>query len=203
MKKHIMKKLKKERGNQCEICTYNRCLNSLEFHHTNPENKLFNISNPGKHTIEEIIEEANKCKLLCGNCHREAHEAMFNALVKDNELIITSNPIIEELFIPPIKRKKISERDLCACGNAKTVEASKCRSCSTKDTAAKRNAHLPKIIWPDNETLSKLVWEKPLLEIAKELNTNHQRVGIYCKKQNISIPPLGYWSKGCIANQSN
>lgn len=44
-----------------------------DFHHREPENKNFRISNAMSRTMswERIIEEIDKCDLLCANCHRE------------------------------------------------------------------------------------------------------------------------------------
>ncbi len=70
-RKELIKELK---INGCAICGYNRCQHSLDFHHSNPEDKLFRIglSNIGhNYTIEKIIDEVNKCILVCANCHRE------------------------------------------------------------------------------------------------------------------------------------
>lgn len=48
---------------------------ALQFHHLDPKEKLFELDS---RTIErkkdrEIIEEFNKCILLCANCHSELH----------------------------------------------------------------------------------------------------------------------------------
>ena len=52
--------------NGCAICgSYNR----LDFHHTNPEDKKFNISHLLSYDNEDIITELNKCILLCRSCH--------------------------------------------------------------------------------------------------------------------------------------
>lgn len=58
--------------NGCAICGYDKCTRSLDFHHVNPKTKLFNI---GVTTVSrrDIIDELNKCVLLCRNCHGEIH----------------------------------------------------------------------------------------------------------------------------------
>jgi hypothetical protein len=45
----------------------------LCFHHKNPENKIFGISQNKKVRYEQLFEEAKKCDLLCKNCHSEIH----------------------------------------------------------------------------------------------------------------------------------
>lgn len=60
-------------GGKCKICGYNKCIASLEFHHRNPEEKLFTISTNLNKSWDNIVEELDKCDLLCSNCHRELH----------------------------------------------------------------------------------------------------------------------------------
>jgi hypothetical protein len=59
---------------KCEMCgeTHPAC---LEFHHKDPKTKKFNISDAIRttHSLEEILEEINKCTLLCSNCHLTQH----------------------------------------------------------------------------------------------------------------------------------
>lgn len=64
------------KGGKCQECGYSKCIGALEFHHTDPSTKEFGIA---KNFVcrERLIKELEKCKLLCSNCHREAHEAML------------------------------------------------------------------------------------------------------------------------------
>lgn len=52
-----------------------------------------------------------------------------------------------------------------------------------------------KISWPTKEELEKLVWEKPTMILAKELNVTDSAIGKRCKKLGINKPPRGYWAK--------
>lgn len=67
------------KGGQCERCGYSKCIHALEFHHLNPSEKDFNISSSSK-SVEELKKEADKCQLLCANCHREVHQEMIEYL---------------------------------------------------------------------------------------------------------------------------
>ena len=68
----IMKNLK---VNGCAICGYNKCARSLDFHHVNPKNKKFNLKLANLHKKDTlVVEEVNKCILVCRNCHGEIHE---------------------------------------------------------------------------------------------------------------------------------
>jgi transposase len=64
--------LVKEAGGCCQSCGYDRCLAALEFHHRDPSTKLFQLSLHGiTRSIEALRKEAEKCTLLCANCHAE------------------------------------------------------------------------------------------------------------------------------------
>jgi hypothetical protein len=64
------------KGNKCKVCGYNKCVASLVFHHINPKEKEFGIT--GKCiSIERLKKEADKCVLLCANCHGEIHSGLI------------------------------------------------------------------------------------------------------------------------------
>jgi hypothetical protein len=62
-------------GGGCEVCGYNKNAAALAFHHKNPKTKSFMLGchEIGCRTWDAIVEEANKCQLLCQNCHHELH----------------------------------------------------------------------------------------------------------------------------------
>lgn len=68
------------RGGSCESCGYSKNLSALEFHHIIPSNKKFMLNNSclSNRTYEECLKEAEKCLLLCSNCHREHHRPDLN-----------------------------------------------------------------------------------------------------------------------------
>ena len=61
-------------GGKCSKCGYNKSLQSLCFHHLDPQIKKFKISGSHSHSWKTIEEELKKCILLCHNCHHELHE---------------------------------------------------------------------------------------------------------------------------------
>lgn len=69
-------KLIEYKGGKCELCGYNTCTAALEFHHLDPKEKEFAISQVdtrSKVNFETLKKEVEKCMLLCANCHREIH----------------------------------------------------------------------------------------------------------------------------------
>ena len=57
----------------CKRCGFNECSEALDFHHRNPEEKLFNIGTGCLASIswQRIQNEIDKCDVLCANCHRQ------------------------------------------------------------------------------------------------------------------------------------
>ena len=45
------------------------------------------------------------------------------------------------------------------------------------------------------EELSKLIWEKPSTQIAKDYKISDKTVEKWCKSYNLQKPPRGYWMK--------
>jgi hypothetical protein len=71
--KKILIRLKQ---NGCSICGYNECQDALDFHHANPNDKKFNLCVDGIERKDDlIIDELNKCILLCKNCHAKIHNS--------------------------------------------------------------------------------------------------------------------------------
>jgi hypothetical protein len=60
-------------GGKCIVCGYSKCIGVLEFHHKNNNDKENDVSGLLYHTWKTIVEELDKCELLCANCHRELH----------------------------------------------------------------------------------------------------------------------------------
>ena len=66
------------KGGGCCVCGYNRCLEALDFHHIDPNEKEFGIAASGIIVSwERVKKEIEKCVLLCANCHREFHAGLI------------------------------------------------------------------------------------------------------------------------------
>ena len=60
-------------GGKCKMWGYKKCISALEFHHKD-SGKEFSVSELINNSSEQnVLKEANKCILLCANCHREIH----------------------------------------------------------------------------------------------------------------------------------
>jgi hypothetical protein len=71
-RRRVKRKLIERAGGRCVVCGYDRHPAALHFHHLDPETKSFVLSRHGvTRSFAEAAAEADKCVLLCGNCHAE------------------------------------------------------------------------------------------------------------------------------------
>ena len=81
----VKTKLVEYKGEKCQCCGYNRCIRALEFHHLDPSQKDFTISGKSK-SFETLKKEADKCILVCSNCHKEIHAGISK--IEDEEIYL-------------------------------------------------------------------------------------------------------------------
>jgi cytochrome c553 len=60
-----------EAGGSCVVCGYDRCIINLHFHHVDPTKKSFAMTVAMGKSIATFRKEAEKCVLVCANCHGE------------------------------------------------------------------------------------------------------------------------------------
>jgi len=142
-------------GGCCRACSYTKTTSNLHFHHVNPLTKKFSISHGYTRSWEDLIIEANKCILLCSNCHTEIHEGLLD---------INSYPIVTA-DIPP---KKITVRSVCNCGNYKHKTSIRCSICAKKLQE--------KISWPPYEELLEMTKETSVLATGRKLGVTDNAV---------------------------
>ena len=65
-------------GNPCQECGEDRP-ETLVFDHVNPSSKKHNISYMrGRYSLNAILKEIKKCRILCANCHSIRTSKQFN-----------------------------------------------------------------------------------------------------------------------------
>lgn len=70
-------RLVSEFGGQCKLCGYNRYFGALDFHHIDSKTKSFALSVKGlSYSWDSLKLEANKCVVLCKNCHAEVENGI-------------------------------------------------------------------------------------------------------------------------------
>jgi len=98
-RKALREKLVSHLGGKCCICGYSKCLSALEGHHCDPLGKDFSLSSGT--SWERLQKEADKCVLLCSNCHREVHEGLHLGYIVDNWDLEIDLELEEEINLEP------------------------------------------------------------------------------------------------------
>jgi len=57
---------------KCEVCGENH-IACLDFHHKNPSEKEITVSLAAMYSKTKVLNEIEKCIVLCANCHRKLH----------------------------------------------------------------------------------------------------------------------------------
>lgn len=77
-RRRVKLKLIEYKGGKCQICGYDKpCPSAYDFHHRDPNSKDFKIGGMIK-KLELLLKEADKCDLLCKNCHAETHDKEYS-----------------------------------------------------------------------------------------------------------------------------
>jgi hypothetical protein len=64
------------KGGCCYVCGYRRSVRAMCFHHLDPSTKTYRIASGNTIAWDRLIEELDKCVLLCANCHAEVHDGL-------------------------------------------------------------------------------------------------------------------------------
>lgn len=72
----VRDRLVEEAGGRCAICGYDRAQVALQFHHLDRTLKEFTIRGGATRSLERMRAEAEKCVLLCANCHAEVEAGL-------------------------------------------------------------------------------------------------------------------------------
>jgi len=102
---------------KCEKCNYEQYEGALDFHHEDSNEKKFELhgikiyENSCLETKKKIIDEVNKCTILCSNCHADLHFDKKKFEIHKNELYNwkykeTPKKIDKELVIKMYKEGK-------------------------------------------------------------------------------------------------
>ena len=76
-RRRVKRILVDEAGGCCVMCGYDACIAALQFHHVDPQAKTFALSHEGvTRSLDRARDEAQKCVLLCGNCHAEVEAGL-------------------------------------------------------------------------------------------------------------------------------
>ena len=178
------KKLKKDlveyKGGKCENCGYNKCVAAMDFHHKDPKEKDFGLScNGHTYSWKKITKEADKCLLLCSNCHRELHEEMNGYKDKRTDIKQRTYKTIHKESSPSRKRAIKKHNQCLTCG----IDTYNKHYCSNKCyNLAKR-----KVDRPSKEYLKELLIKNNWTKIGNMFGVSDNAVRKWAKRYGIDL----------------
>lgn len=157
---------------KCNRCGYDKHPAALQFHHTNPEEKLFDVSRGVSDLNWEATEkEIEKCECVCANCHAIEH-CRFSI----DELNVE---ISKETKSRPEKRRKTYKKYYCHCGEKKSYEAKQCAKCA--------GISIRKVVErPSKEILIQKLKDSNFCQVAKEYNVSDNAIRKWLKSYNVN-----------------
>lgn len=68
------------KGGKCQRCGYFKNLSALCFHHRNESDKRMKLTirELSNNNVQALMDEVEKCDLLCHNCHMEIHHSQHD-----------------------------------------------------------------------------------------------------------------------------
>lgn len=169
----------------------------FEFHHPDPSNKDFGISESSSHTksFAKLLPELDKVVLLCCRCHRIIHHKW------DKERMEARMAAFSSLPNPERGRPNLEPCGLDILPRDRTKVTRPCQTCD-KPTDRKKfcsqtcfRLQREQAEWPTDEKLKELVWAKPATTLAEELGVSSVAVKKRCRHRGIETPPRGYWAR--------
>ncbi|MGC1852072.1 MAG: helix-turn-helix domain-containing protein [Solirubrobacterales bacterium] len=83
-RRQVKRVLVAEAGGRCRMCGFNGHPAALHFHHLDPATKEFHLGHQGQsRAIARMRAEAEKCVLLCANCHALVESGVEKLSVAD------------------------------------------------------------------------------------------------------------------------
>lgn len=159
-KYHVKKKLVEYKGGKCVECGFVGDAVSFDFHHTK-SNKDFNIAGNYNRTWKILLEEVDKCVLLCSNCHRVVH-SKISFRFKDT--------------FYNIKNRKTAEKNKCSkCQKEISKQSKLCWQCFTQNRSTK-------IDWPPTDELQKMLGKSTYVAVGMKLGVSDNAIRRRLKK---------------------
>lgn len=162
-------------GGKCQCCGYNRCAESLDFHHIDPAQKEISLgsirANPK--AWGHIVNELRKCILICRNCHGEIHYM--------GRQLPESYTRFDERYADFVNNQDLAT----PCPHCGRGKASNRKHCSRSCSASAR--YQAPIDWSKID-LREMILTKSCRMIGDELGCSAKTVNDRLKRDGIAIP---------------
>ena len=161
-------------GGHCVCCGYDRCQTALEFHHLDPTQKDYQISNSNNSSWAAVRNELPKTVLVCANCHREIHAGLIDSVSLsssfDEERAKEIDTKVEE-----VKSHKIY---YCKyCGKEVWAGNDRCPECAA---LMRRKAERP-----SREELKDDIRNNSMVSVGKKYGVTDNAIRKWCKAYNL------------------
>lgn len=80
----VKRKQVEYKGGKCVVCGYDKCIEALDFHHVDPEEKDYTMSESNGN-FENSKHELDKTVLVCATCHREVHIGWHQEIINKHK----------------------------------------------------------------------------------------------------------------------
>jgi hypothetical protein len=151
---------------QCHRCGFSEeC--ALHAHHVVPSEKSFAISSGNTKALQDLVKEANKCILLCANCHAVIHK--YN-----EEFYFNKNNIPKYIMLDEMLPRTKSIRKCSECNKEISFKSKRCHDCYNNNRGI--------VKWPPIEELITLVNESNYSQVGKLLGVSDNAVSKRIKK---------------------
>ncbi len=191
----VKRKLIEMCGGKCKICGYNKCIGAFDFHHRDPTQKKFSLNdavNSG-FSWQSILEEIEKCDLLCCRCHREAEyiepdidiENTYKSFLRTKHVDTLGKkegiPTKQEL---EIMLSEFSSREISRSFNVSLATVGYWKM----KYGLKMNKVIRSIRIPSREELQNLIKEKTAVVIGRDFGVTDKAVKKWLIKYGIKNP---------------
>ena len=176
------RKLTKERifyvmGEKCSLCGLkDKCLDIYDFHHLNPEEKDFTISQGlYNNAWSKLVKELKKGTLLCANCHRKVHSNFeeYSKLLSSSFNQDRADEITQ--LIEDLKTHKVY---YCKdCGKIISLGAERCPVCEKIQRRV--------VSRPDRNKLKELIRTETFTGIANIFGVSDNAIRKWCTAYNL------------------
>ncbi len=168
-RRYLLMKVKavNHKGGKCIKCGYNNCVAAMIFHHRDPKTKDFDWSHLRKQSWKRIIEELDKCDLLCCRCHSEIHY---------------DKSILEEAV------QWMAEKKHTTKGTKVSGEIGYCKYCNKSFVRTKWDKNKKycsrecvrlsqeRVKWPNHDELLEIVTKLGMVKVGKNLGVSPRAV---------------------------
>ena len=98
----VKNKIIRLKGGKCQVCNNTYPNSVYDLHHIDPNEKDFNLGNKTSTVKMDVcLQEAEKCILVCANCHRMIHSEDIQITIgNDGEVIVLTGKTLNGNPVP-------------------------------------------------------------------------------------------------------